>query len=318
MLKIYNYIFVAVVFVIAGCNVKTKEIGANPCDTIQVSSGKIYRFANFKSAFAQPRNVDVWVPVNYSAEKQYTVLYMHDGQMLFDSSRTWTKQEWKMDETISKLVAGNKISDCIVVGIWNSGKDRHSEYFPQKPYDAMTPEQKDYAIKQLQNLWHNTDTFKSVSDNYLKFITKELKPFIDEHFYTNSDQPHTFILGSSMGGLISLYAICEYPDVFGGAACLSTHWPGIFTVENNPIPEAINAYLQKHLPKPATHKIYFDYGNKTLDSLYPPLQKKVDEIMKTKGYTDANWTTRFFEGENHSERSWSKRMDVPVLFLIGK
>ena len=121
-----------------------------------------------------------------------------------------------------------------------------------------------------------------------------------------------------MGGLISLYAICEYPDVFGGAACLSTHWPGIFTMNNNPLPGAFLRYVEQHLPDPASHKIYFDYGNKTLDSLYPPLQQKADRLMKQKGYNSSNWTTRFFAGADHSERSWAKRFSIPMLFLLGK
>jgi predicted alpha/beta superfamily hydrolase len=125
-------------------------------------------------------------------------------------------------------------------------------------------------------------------------------------------------MGSSMGGLISMYAICEYPDVFGGAACLSTHWPGTFAVENNPIPDAFINYLKLHLPDPKRHKIYFDYGDQTLDALYPPFQKKVDEVMKAKGFSERNWMTKFFQGENHSERAWHKRLDTPLLFLLKK
>jgi enterochelin esterase-like enzyme len=121
-----------------------------------------------------------------------------------------------------------------------------------------------------------------------------------------------------MGGLISLYAICEYPEVFGGAACLSTHWPGTFAAENNPVPEAFIQYLNKNLPSPETHKIYFDYGDQTLDAMYPPLQKKVDKVMKAKGFTDINWETKFFPGKDHSEKSWSERFDIPVIFLLGK
>jgi len=107
-----------------------------------------------------------------------------------------------------------------------------------------------------------------------------------------------------MGGLISMYAICEYPDVFGGAACLSSHWPGTFTLDNNPIPQAFYNYLKKNLPSPKTHKIYFDYGTKTLDAMYPPLQEQVDIIMKSKGFTSKSWITKKFEGEDHSERAW--------------
>jgi predicted alpha/beta superfamily hydrolase len=121
-----------------------------------------------------------------------------------------------------------------------------------------------------------------------------------------------------MGGLISMYAICEYPNVFGGAACLSTHWPGTFKVEGNPIPDAFFNYLSKNLPNPKSHKLYFDYGDQTLDALYPPLQKKADEVIKSKGYTAKNWITKFFSGENHSEKAWNKRLDIPLLFLLKK
>jgi enterochelin esterase-like enzyme len=119
-----------------------------------------------------------------------------------------------------------------------------------------------------------------------------------------------------MGGLISMYAICEYPQVFGGAACLSTHWPGIFAMEGNPIPGAFVDYMRQHLPDPKTHKIYFDYGDQTLDAMYPPLQKKVDEVMRAKGFSKKNWVTKAFPGDDHSEKSWSKRLGIPLLFLL--
>jgi enterochelin esterase-like enzyme len=125
-------------------------------------------------------------------------------------------------------------------------------------------------------------------------------------------------MGSSMGGLISIYAISEYPDVFGGAACLSTHWPGIFSLHDNPIPEAFYAYLDEHLPNPKTHKIYFDFGTETLDAMYAPLQAKVDTIMRDKGYSAANWKTMRFEGAAHTESAWQNRLHIPLQFLFEK
>jgi enterochelin esterase-like enzyme len=119
-----------------------------------------------------------------------------------------------------------------------------------------------------------------------------------------------------MGGLISLYAICEYPEVFGGAACLSTHWTGIYQNHDNPIPDTIVSYLKTNLPDSKSHKIYFDYGNQTLDSLYRPWQKKVDVLMKAKGFTPKNWKTHFFAGKDHSERSWRERFFIPLEFLL--
>ena len=132
----------------------------------------------------------------------------------------------------------------------------------------------------------------------------------------HKNKKHTFIAGSSMGGLISLYAICEYPKVFGGAACLSTHWPGVFYTDKNPIPEQFFKYLKKKLPNPNNHKIYFDFGTATLDAMYEPYQIEVDKIMKQKGYTSKSWITKKFEGEDHSEVAWAKRLHIPLVFLL--
>jgi predicted alpha/beta superfamily hydrolase len=285
---------------------------------VSVVSGRVIRHENFKSTFINPRNVDVWLPVDYSPKKKYPVLYMHDGQMLFDSTTTWNKQEWQVDEVISKLIKENKIKPVIGVGVWNT-QLRHSEYFPQKPFESLPQAYRDSLISYAKrNATTGLFQDKVQSDNYLKFLTTELKPFIDKTYATKKDQKNTFIAGSSMGGLISLYAICEYPKIFGGAACLSTHWPGIFTVDNNPIPEAFIQYMKTNLPNPNNHKIYFDFGTATLDALYEPLQSKADEVMRAKGYTLKNWTTIKYDGAEHSERAWANRLDVPFTFLLAK
>jgi enterochelin esterase-like enzyme len=282
------------------------------------SSGTIQRIDSFQSKFVTPRNVDVWLPQGYSSNKKYAVLYMHDGQMLYDSTTTWNKKAWDVDDILAKLMKEKKIKDVIVVGVWNGGTTRHKDYFPQKPFESLSQTEKDTVNAQLQRVGRTKEVFSPVSDNYLIFLVGELKPFIDKTYSTYTDRENTFIAGSSMGGLISMYAICEYPDVFGGAACLSTHWPGIFSMENNPVPDALVNYLKNHLPNPKRNKIYFDYGDQTLDSLYAPLQKKVDEVMKQKGFNEKSWMTRYFPGEDHSERAWRKRLDIPLLFLLKK
>jgi predicted alpha/beta superfamily hydrolase len=283
----------------------------------EVSFGRIERIENFQSQFVTPRTIDVWLPEDYSTTKKYAVLYMHDGQMLYDATQTWNKQAWEVDEVLAKLHAENKIQDIIVVGIWNGGATRHSDYFPQKAFELLSKKQQDsiYSLERSPGVKYFNA--KVTSDNYLKFIVQELKPLIDGKYAVYTSKEHTFVAGSSMGGLISMYAICEYPSVFGGAACISTHWPGIFEVENNPIPNAFNRYLEKHLPNPKEHRIYFDFGTATLDALYEPLQKEVDAIMLQKGYNVNNWLTKKFEGENHSEIAWQKRLHFPFVFLFG-
>jgi enterochelin esterase-like enzyme len=274
----------------------------------KASQGSIRHIENFPSRFVQPRNVDIWVPAGYDPKKKYAVLYMHDGQMLYDSTTTWNHQEWGVDETLGDLQTRHTIRDCIVVGIWNTVVNRHAEYFPQKAIDNIPSAYKAELLPLIRN--------KPQADNYLKFLVTELKPWVDSAYSTAKDQRNTFTAGSSMGGLISLYAVCEYPEVFFGAACLSTHWPGTFDTTNNPIPDAINAYLKAHLPKPANHMFYFDHGTASLDSLYKPFQEKVDAIFQENGYDASNFSSREFPGDSHTERSWNNRFYIPASFLL--
>ena len=283
---------------------------------VKVSSGKVIRHSLFTSKFVDARNVDVWLPEGYQTGKKYAVLYMHDGQMLFDSTTTWNKQEWGIDETLAQLMKQKKIRDCILVGVWNISKNRHIDYFPQKPFESIDPDKQDSLYNAKRSNGNSVFSGKVQSDAYLRFLVKELKPFIDSSYATKKDRANTFIAGSSMGGLISMYAICEYPAVFGGAACLSTHWPGIFYNENNPIPAAFMNYMKAKLPSPLKHKIYFDFGTETLDAMYEPYQLQVDSIMQSKGYDSKTWMTKKFVGENHSEQAWRKRFDIPALFLL--
>ncbi|GAB4406576.1 MAG: alpha/beta hydrolase-fold protein [Bacteroidia bacterium] len=282
----------------------------------RVAAGTLQRIEAFASAHVDPRRVDVWLPEGYDAAQTYDVLYMHDGQMLFDSATTWNHQEWGVDEVVSGLIAQGRIRPCIVVGVWNNGDKRWQEYFPQKAYDRL-PDTTLARIRREAAARQNTSP--PVSDAYLRFLVGELKPYIDSAYATNPDPAHTFVAGSSMGGLISMYALCEYPEVFGGAACLSTHWVGIYTAVGNPAPAALLGYLHEHLPDTAMHRqFYFDYGTATLDSLYPPHQAVADSIMRAAGYGDDLWMTRAFPGEGHTERAWNRRLDIPLTFLLGR
>jgi predicted alpha/beta superfamily hydrolase len=283
-----------------------------------VVSGKIERLDNFQSKYVTPRNIDIWLPEGYSDSSTYAVLYMQDGQMLYDTAQSWNKQAWDVDDVASNLFSNNKVKKFIVVGIWNGGQTRHKDYFPQKPFEQLTQIEKDTVVAQLQRAGRTKERFQPQSDNYLRFIVEELKPYIDKKYSVKTNRENTFIAGSSMGALISLYAVCEYPEIFGGAACLSTHWVGTFTLENNPVPNSFITYLSKKLPNPKDHNFYFDCGDQTLDALYPNIQMSVDSVMKRKGYGNSNWVTRYFPGADHSEKSWNKRLSIPLEFLFRK
>jgi len=277
----------------------------------QQVTGKLERVENFQSKYVAPRHVDIWLPPGYqnNTSQQYAVLYMHDGQNLFSPQTSYGGQEWMADETAARLMEEGKIENCIIVGIWNTAK-RFTEYLPAKPFGLM-PEEVKNKLKQERS----ADT-KILSDAYLKFIVKELKPYIDSHYRTITNRQHTFIAGSSMGGLISLYALCQYPRIFGGAACISTHWPASLKENTPDFRKAYLQYLNKHLPKAGKHKIYFDYGTETLDAWYEPHQQAVDAFMKSKKYFPKYCLSKKFEGDAHNELSWQKRFDVPLLFLL--
>jgi predicted alpha/beta superfamily hydrolase len=282
---------------------------------LEASPGRVDRLTLTPSGLGAQRNIEVWLPEGYDTTRKYAVIYMNDGQMLFDSTTTWNKQEWGADEVAAKLVAENKIRPCIIVGIWNRDQYRYSEYFPQQAL-SFFPERRRAKLIRKEMMG------EPLGDKYLRFIVGELKPYIDSHYSTSTDRENTVIMGSSMGGLISLYAICEYPDVFGGAGCISTHLPmiglNLFRRNDNRMAKAFRKYLSANLPSPENHMIYFDHGTKTLDAAYAPYQKKVDKLMSAAGYTEKNWITIKYEGHDHSERSWSSRLNVPFEFLVGK
>jgi predicted alpha/beta superfamily hydrolase len=282
---------------------------------LEASPGRVERFTLTPPGLGGQRNIDVWLPEDYDTTRKYAVIYMNDGQMLFDSTTTWNKQEWGADETAAKLIAENKIRPCIIVGIWNRDQHRYSEYFPEKALSF-------YPERPRKKLIRKEMKGEPLGDEYLRFLVGDLKPYIDSHYSTSTDRENTIIMGASMGGLISLYAICEYPDVFGGAGCISTHLPMIgvnfFRKYDNRMAKAFRKYLSVNLPSPEIHKICFDHGTKTLDAAYAPYQKKVDKLMSAAGYSEKNWTTIRYEGHDHSERSWASRLYFPLTFLLGQ
>lgn len=281
-----------------------------------LAGGKLIRVPSFPSKNIVSRPVDVWLPENYTEDKKYAVLYMHDGQNLFDATTTWNKQEWMVDEVATKLMKAAITKDFIVVGIHNIPKIRFLDLYPKKTFNYLPKKQLDSIKKTAVKNGITLDSFSG--DNYLKFIVKELKPYIDVTYSVKTDKENTAIAGSSMGGLMSWYAISEYPEVFGAAACLSTHWVGFNPTEYNPLPAAFFKYLEGNAPDAASHKLYFDYGNKTLDALYPQYGPTVDTLFISKGYTDENFKNLFFEGADHSEKSWQKRLDIPLTFILKK
>ncbi|HEU4670057.1 MAG TPA: alpha/beta hydrolase-fold protein [Dyella sp.] len=278
----------------------------------QVAAGRIVRLQE-TSRFVPPHTVDVWLPPGYPAQAPYAVLYMFDGQMLFDAGQTWNHQSWRAADTAAALIREGRARPFIIVGLWNAGERRESEYYPQKVWRSLTGTQRRRARAMELKL-----PVEPYSDAYLHFLVDELKPRIERRFRVARDAADTAVTGSSMGGLMAMYAISEYPQVFGGAACLSTHWPGtaLQPHADNPSPDAFVAYLREHAPAPAGHRVYFDHGTATLDAMYAPTQQRVDRLFRARGYTDANFRSEVFPGAAHTEDAWAARLEQPMTFLL--
>lgn len=287
-----------------------------------VSAGRLDRHKEFKSDFVTARDVYVWLPEGYTPEKKYAVLYMHDGQMLFDASTTWNGQAWDVDRAASMLMSAGQTCDFIVVGVANVPKERFYNYFPQKVLANISSDDVLFRAKTRDGVDLVRSAFNA--DDYLKFLVTELKPFIDKTYSTLVDVDNTFVMGSSMGGLISVYALCEYPNVFGGAAAVSMHSPMVMvgTPEANAATErwatAFRVYLNKNLPKANSRLLYIDRGDQTLDALYKPFHDKVDSLIVSMGWNDSRYLHKVFPGTAHTETDWAKRLYIPLQFLLPK
>ena len=283
----------------------------------KVTIGSIERLDNLPSRHIDVRPIDVWLPPDYSRAQRYAVLYMHDGQNLFDPVQTWNKTAWNVHEALSKLMRVGVVQNTIVVGIPSHETHRYSEYFPEKFLALLPPAERDHYVRCAQ--WG-----KPLADAYLRFVVQELKPAIDARYATVMGPEGTFTMGSSMGGLISIYALCEYPQVFGGAAGLSTHWIGKPSnwgtpeqIQNASLPLAAFTYLHRQLPKPGTHRIYTDQGTTGLDAVYTPHHAYANLMAAQRGYTAADWQSQVAVGTGHTELDWAARVDVPLKFLLA-
>lgn len=276
----------------------------------QVRFGRLERWLSPPSRFVAPRPVEVWLPPGYDGRRPHAVLYMHDGQMLFDPATTWNRQAWQLDQVAAPLLAAGRLRDFIVVAPWNNGALRHAEYYPQGFLDHLQPP----ALR--ERFVREALAGRPLADDYLRFLVEELKPAIDAHYATAPGRDSSFLMGSSMGGLISVYGLCRHPEVFGAAAALSTHWIGI-RQRNEALPAAALAWLAQHLPAPQNSRLYMDRGTEELDALYDEAQDRVDALMRAQGFAPPGWISRVYHGAGHKEQDWQARLDQPLRFLLG-
>lgn len=221
------------------------------------------------------RRVWIYLPESYNtSNKKYPVLYMHDGQNVFDNA-TSAYGEWGVDEALDTLEPKHK--EIIVVAIDNGGDKRLNEY---SPYDMEK-----YG--------------KGEGDHYVDFLVQTLKPYIDKHYRTKKDEKNTFIAGSSMGGLISFYAILKYPKVFGTA--------GVFSPAFWITPQLKN--IDEEKAKKVKGKIYFYAGGEESETMVPDMLNVFEQMRK---YSKAKMKTVIRAEGKHNEPTW--RQEFPLFY----
>lgn len=276
-------------------------------------SARLVEHSDFASAHVQSRNITVWLPDGYSpsVETSYPVIYAHDGQNLFEPGRAYGGVEWGLDETAGAMMAAGDIRPAIIVGIWNTD-ERWQEYAPQKVIESLTGE--------TASEWLGPSLPELKADAYLRFLVEELKPFIDQTYSTKPDKEDTLIMGSSMGGLISLYAISEYPEVFTRAAAVSVHWP--LTEPEGAMAQQADVAMQTYLASggidQTQHQIWFDRGTETLDAAYRPHADAMESWFRSQGWDETQAIFRAYPGTDHSEAAWAARADDILNFLLDQ
>lgn len=287
--------------------------------------GEIRRMVVRSENLGAEVTVDVWTPMGYddSSSHRYPVVYAHDGQNLFDASFSFAGVPWAIDKACSQLASDPDFVMPIIVGINNRGVEglRPSDYFPENALDFISPDQME-----------ETFIFDTCNDIFLgneeaAFVAEELKPLIDSLYNTAPRMETTFAMGSSMGALASMYLLCEYPERFGGAACMSTHWIGSLNLnpdysmnDDEVCANAILQYLSENIPTDGLHRLYMDQGTVGWDAGYLKYEDEAREIVRDKGYSEENGLlfTYDAEGAGHNEWFWQQRLELPLKFLLSK
>ena len=251
--------------------------------------GTIAKHEKFASQFLQSRDVLVYLPPAYAAEptKRFPVLYLHDGQNLFDPATAFG-EDWKVDSTAETLIQKGEIEPIIIVGIANSGEKRIDEYTPTKDESKQKG---------------------GGADKYGQMLVSELKPFIDRTYRTLPEASNTGLGGSSLGGLISMHLGLRHSQVFGKLAVLS---PSVWW-DSREIVTEVQA-LQSKLPL----RIWLDAGTKEGPDVTNDARMLRDALV-AKGWKLED-DLKYFEAEGgeHNERAWGSRVDRVLKYLFPK
>ena len=249
------------------------------------------------------RTVEMWAPQEPSSH----LLIAHDGQNVFDGkSSTFRGKTWEMAQHSFKVSYENGCVPPVIIAVWHSSSKadpmgRAKDLSPQRYFEEDVPV--NYPNFSKSDLVHLR------GDIYLESIFNEYVPQLLEPLEHDISVDNTALIGSSMGGLSTLYAAYKFPDKFKTALALSPHW-----IIGG---EALVKRTVAGLPDPGSHKIWMSRGTKALDAQYEPFQNLADELMLQKGYrTDIDFMTKVYKKTGHNESSWASYLDQPLRFWL--
>lgn len=239
---------------------------------------------NFSDDFVKTRDLIVWLPPGYeeNTKEHYPVLYMHDGQNVFDPETANYGVDWQVDETATELITTKQVKPFIVVAI-NNSQDRSIEYYPRS----------------------------ELGEHYMSFVVNKVKPFIDRTYRTKPQREHTAIAGSSMGGIISFGILWQHSDVFSKAICIS---PAL-KIENYDYV----SFVETHPMPTRPFKVYIDNGGVGLEKRLQPGINEMLTLLEKKGLESQKEVYWFLDlPAQHNEAAWAKRMPQAIKFIFAE
>jgi enterochelin esterase-like enzyme len=245
-------------------------------------TGTVVYHRNLSADSLKSRDLIVWLPPGYQkGSKRYPVIYMHDGQNVFDPATSSFGVDWRIDETADSLIRSKQMEPAIIVGI-NNTSDRMEEYVPGAKGSA-----------------------------YMDFVVNTVKPLIDQTYRTKSGAKHTLTGGSSAGGTMAFMLAWEYPEVFSKAICMSP----AFKIMHIDYVKDVQAYTGKKKKL----KLYIDNGGIDLEARLQPGIDEMLQALQSQGYREGkDYLWMLDEKAQHNEAAWAKRMPTALQSLLGK
>ena len=248
------------------------------------------------------RTVDYWAPIKTSSH----MLIAHDGQNIFDHRTATRHRTWKMAQSAIRVSAELGITPPIIIGVFH-GQTKENPWGRLKDLAPQDPFQN--GVRAPDGNVPPVASEELMGNAYLHQLTDGIAPAISHKLGLNLNDLDKAVIGSSMGGLASLYAIGKRPDFFSTALALSTHW----IAGGRPLVDA----LIDLLPPPGEHKIWMSHGTRGHDAKYGPLQSYADSKMKEAGWKlEKDFRSHVYRKSGHNERSWARYLDQPMKFWL--